>query len=285
MKEQIETIKAEDLSSITISEFTKKEPAMSESAYNLLKSDIKKNGQKNPVIVCENKIYDGRNRYRAIQELEKDLEIIRVKGTKNAETLANSNNKFRRHITKSQYAMMSAMELDNDKSIKLLDSYYVQNGFVSDRTVKKAKQILKYAKAENSKLPDLADDVYNAKISLEDAQSKIKELEDKNEEKKNKESSDDENKKFLKENCDESIIKEYDDLSKKVGLSKVEIIKNFLYTKYTLKDKLSKLNNRLQNDDDKINVDEILAEIDKALNPSIEENITDKMQSFIKTIN
>lgn len=45
-------------------------PMMSNDDFSSLKEDIKNNGQINPIFLHENKIIDGRNRYRACCELE-----------------------------------------------------------------------------------------------------------------------------------------------------------------------------------------------------------------------
>ena len=81
-------------------------PSMSEEEYQLLKQDIKKNGLIEPIIVFENKILDGRNRYRACQELG-----IKPKFKEYAENdpadYAISLNIKRRHLSPSQLACMA----------------------------------------------------------------------------------------------------------------------------------------------------------------------------------
>lgn len=83
-------------------------PKMSGEEFEALKADIAANGQQEPIILHEDKILDGRHRYRACQELE--LEPRTRKWTGECGTPAAfvaSMNLHRRHLTASQRASIA----------------------------------------------------------------------------------------------------------------------------------------------------------------------------------
>ena len=89
-------------------------PMMSDAEFKALKNDIEENGLQEPISIYQNKILDGRNRYKACLELEKEgIEVggiaKRFKTLKisleEATALSVSQNLQRRHLTKSQQAM------------------------------------------------------------------------------------------------------------------------------------------------------------------------------------
>jgi ParB-like nuclease family protein len=84
-------------------------PLMSDLEYQALKEDIRVRGQQQPIIVFEGKILDGRNRYRACEELGLAPQLEQFKGTaEEAKKFSVSANLMRRHLSKSQKAMIVA---------------------------------------------------------------------------------------------------------------------------------------------------------------------------------
>jgi hypothetical protein len=82
-------------------------PLMSDLEYDALREDIRRNGQKEPILLFEGKILDGRNRYRACLDLKIEPKIEDFKGTaEEAEKFSVSANLMRRHLSKSQKAMI-----------------------------------------------------------------------------------------------------------------------------------------------------------------------------------
>lgn len=228
----ISTIKNSELNSYTLSEFAKEEPEIIEAAYKKLKEDIEANGLQNPVVVYNKEIYDGRHRFKAVKELGIDLKVIETEGKDEAKRIAISNNKHRRHISKSQYAMIAARDIINsDKKMTIAKSPYIIDKIVSERYVKNAKKI-----AEKDKR--LADDVFNGKISIEDA---LMELNKKNSKKsKKKDDTVEIAKKFLADKSNEEIAKEFEERNKEVGLSKAQILKEYLFIRNALLEELVK---------------------------------------------
>jgi len=88
-------------------------PQMSEEEYQALKQDIRLNGLKEPILLYEGQILDGRHRHRACMEL--DVEVDRRKlqtfqGTQQeARRRVASANLMRRHLSKSQKAMYAVL--------------------------------------------------------------------------------------------------------------------------------------------------------------------------------
>ena len=82
-------------------------PLMQDQEFEELKIDIKENGLREPIYIHEDKIIDGRNRYRACQELgiQPKYEIWNKQGSLVAFII--SLNLRRRHLTASQKAIVA----------------------------------------------------------------------------------------------------------------------------------------------------------------------------------
>ena len=83
-------------------------PDLSILEFLALKDDIRINGQQNPIICLNGKIIDGRQRYRALQELRIEPKVVELETTATPEQVLISNNLLRRHLTESQRAMIGA---------------------------------------------------------------------------------------------------------------------------------------------------------------------------------
>ena len=83
-------------------------PPMSEEAFKALVDDIKENGLREPIIIHDGQVLDGRNRYRACSELgiEPITRAWDRRGT--ALSFVISKNLHRRHLNESQRAMVAA---------------------------------------------------------------------------------------------------------------------------------------------------------------------------------
>jgi ParB-like nuclease domain len=88
-------------------------PLLEGPAFRELVNDIKANGQREPIVMLDGKILDGRNRYRACRELEItpifQLEEWRPSGEDDTPIkFVISRNVTRRHLRESQRAMIAA---------------------------------------------------------------------------------------------------------------------------------------------------------------------------------
>lgn len=83
-------------------------PLMTGQEFDGLVADIKENGQRDAIVLHENLILDGRNRYRACRAagVEPKFRIWVPKGT--VEAYVVSKNLHRRHLNESQRAMVAA---------------------------------------------------------------------------------------------------------------------------------------------------------------------------------
>ena len=81
-------------------------PMMSPDEFESLKQDIRANGLRTPVLLYENKILDGRNRYAACREIGVKPDTIEYVGNDPVGHVI-SLNLVRRHLNTSQRAMIS----------------------------------------------------------------------------------------------------------------------------------------------------------------------------------
>ena len=82
-------------------EFANYFPMISDDELNELAEDIRKHGLIEPITLLENKIIDGRNRYKAAKQARVVLKNYQFKqlGDRNAEAFVISANIHRRHLT------------------------------------------------------------------------------------------------------------------------------------------------------------------------------------------
>lgn len=86
-------------------------PMMPDDQYRELLNDIKTNGLREPIVVYQGKILDGRNRYRACVEAGIEPQFTEYKG-ESPEYVAVSANLNRRHLSPAQRAMIAARTID-----------------------------------------------------------------------------------------------------------------------------------------------------------------------------
>src|SRR5690606_28899225 len=84
-------------------------PVMADDELEALAADIKANGQRDPIVLFDGKIVDGRHRYRACRRAGIEPKFTTFDGA-DADVLAfvASRNLHRRHLTESQRAMIAA---------------------------------------------------------------------------------------------------------------------------------------------------------------------------------
>jgi ParB-like chromosome segregation protein Spo0J len=88
-------------------------PMLPEDELNALAADIKKNGLQEPIVIYNEFILDGRNRYAGCKIAEVVPKIKKFTGTdEEALQYVASHNLHRRHLTASQRAMIAAKIAD-----------------------------------------------------------------------------------------------------------------------------------------------------------------------------
>lgn len=148
-------------------------PMLSESELVALKNDILAHQQEHPIIVWNDMIVDGRNRFRACEMLGRKPKIKEMQFADEAAVISYiiSTNMRRRHLTESQRASIAAelanLEVGNPqfrKSAGLSQSAAAEQMQVSERLVSDAKMIQREA-------PDLAAKVKSGEMKVTKAAS------------------------------------------------------------------------------------------------------------------
>lgn len=144
--------------------------------FELLKQSIKDRGQEVPIVIYEDKILDGRNRYKACKELSITPIVKIFEGSYNdALDYSIEVNSGRRNLDKSQKAMVAAYSveksrLDGTNKIKLKDAERIYG--VSMRYIKDALYIL-------DKNEKIAQQVFDGLESIPKAKKRVLEVEGK----------------------------------------------------------------------------------------------------------
>lgn len=127
-------------------------PMMSDTEFDALVADIKENGQREPIVLHDGQILDGRNRARACEQLGLVPRTVQWDRKGTPEAFVVSMNLHRRHLNESQRGMIAA-KLTNvrpgeiggghekaEGQICLSDAAELLN--VSKRTIKYAKNVM-----------------------------------------------------------------------------------------------------------------------------------------------
>jgi len=83
-------------------------PMMAGEAFELLKEDIRVNGQREPIVFWKNMLVDGRNRLKACEQLGIEPDESELMDETDPVAWVVSHNLHRRHLTESQRAMVAA---------------------------------------------------------------------------------------------------------------------------------------------------------------------------------
>lgn len=141
-----------------IHEYAKLFPMMDDVSFKELVTSIREDGLEHPIVLHEGKILDGRNRFRACEELQIGPRYIEYDGNNPLGYVLRSN-LCRRHLSTSQRSMiagrLSTLELgDNQHS----EGTSIDGGStllnVSPKSVERAKKVLA---SENEELIDAVD--------------------------------------------------------------------------------------------------------------------------------
>lgn len=153
-------------------------PEMSPDEYIELKEDIRKNGLLTPLTLYQDKILDGRHRYKACQELGIEATFDYYNGDAPA-AFVLSKNIFRRHLTAGQKAaiatdMLPFYEEEAKKRMSLggqgspkLDT--LEKGRAAEKlgeTIGVSKSYIAEAKRLKKENPDLFEKVKSGELSL-----------------------------------------------------------------------------------------------------------------------
>lgn len=157
-------------------------PLMSGEEFDSLAADIQKHGLREPIVLFEGKVLDGRNRLRACQQLGVEPAFVEWANGEDPRTYVVSKNLHRRHLSESQRAMIAGKmatmrqgeRTDLEPSANLPNdpistSQAAQMLNVGTRTTTAAKKILKEGTPEEIKA------VESGKASVSGTEKKITE--------------------------------------------------------------------------------------------------------------
>jgi N6-adenosine-specific RNA methylase IME4 len=155
-----------------VHELCKLFPVMPEDQFNALVEDIREYGLRDPVVIYEGKILDGRHRYRACRALGFEAPHVNYAGD-DALSYVISHNLTRRHLDESQRAMIAGKianwkvgdnqftkggSIEPAKAISNIEA--AKRMSVGKESVKRAKKVL------DKGSPELADAVESGKIAV-----------------------------------------------------------------------------------------------------------------------
>jgi len=159
------------LTQLKLSKIVELLPMMSEEEYGMLKADIKENGIKEPLVVFNKEVVDGRHRYLAAKELKiKDVPVKEIEEPEEGlETYVLSLNLSRRHLNAGQRVLVyleTRMVCQHTKKVSA-DTICKMAG-VSINTVKRVKYIIKYGNDNEKEL------IRSGKAEVKTVQREIK---------------------------------------------------------------------------------------------------------------
>lgn len=138
-------------------------PMMTDEQFAVLKANIEEQGLREPIILLGGKILDGRNRYRAMLEIDPKITpknapklFAKFKGDEGeALDLVISKNLARRHLTDAQRAMVAASIAENGPTIAAAAS-----------AMRVRPDLVKKAKALQVRDPDRAEAVKRGELKI-----------------------------------------------------------------------------------------------------------------------
>jgi hypothetical protein len=154
-------------------------PPMGRYEYEELKADIVKNGLRAPIVLLEEHILDGRNRFRACQETGIPPHFVNYEGDDPVGFVA-SMNFHRRHLNPSQRAIIAARLADSKpggdrtkpQNCGLSHGRAAAQFKVSKRLVDLASALLNAVATGQG--PELAEQVFNGEMRLNKAMRLLK---------------------------------------------------------------------------------------------------------------
>ena len=153
-----------DITSLTLHDISKTTPSYTPERFEALKRSIEENGQIEAVLVYRNKIIDGRHRYKALQELEIPIIIIKKLhhniSIQELQALVESK-EMRRHETKAQQAIfaLKQMQISNANGNKMTQREAALNYGVTVKELGRANRICGNKKGQYNR-PDLIDKLF-----------------------------------------------------------------------------------------------------------------------------
>src|SRR3954463_10312020 len=126
-------------------------PLLEGAPFDGLVADIRAHGQRDPIVIYDGRILDGRNRWRACKAARVDPKTREFRGTlADALAFVVSTNLHRRHLDESQRAACAARAatLQQDVPVREAVAKAAEAFNVSERSVFTAKKVIETAEPE-----------------------------------------------------------------------------------------------------------------------------------------
>lgn len=138
-------------------------PLASTLELNSLKNNIQEYGLIQPIVLYEDKILDGRNRYRACREIGVEAKYETFTGAyEEALQYSNSLNASRRHLSSGQKAVIAALEVIATRDSDTKNLSIKKASLIYSANVKYIQRAIKIITND----PILANKIFNGEITL-----------------------------------------------------------------------------------------------------------------------
>jgi DNA modification methylase len=160
-------------------------PKLNDTELRELADDITANGLQNPIVILDDKILDGRNRFAACKLAGVKPRFVKWEGSGSPIAWVISQNLVRRHLTASQRAVVALdilpmlekeakerQRISNGRGKKVAHSGANENGKASEiaaRITKASSRYIESAKSIGAKAPELLDRIRSGDLGLTDA--------------------------------------------------------------------------------------------------------------------
>jgi len=157
-------------------------PQVGKEELQEMADDIRENGLQNPIVLCDNQILDGRNRYLACEIAGVEPRFVEWDGTGSPLEWVVSVNLVRRHLTSSQRAVIAHLLplLEEEARERQRDAGRLAKKLADHKTNGKASQVaaritktnsayVEVVKSIGTKAPELLDRVRSGSITVPDA--------------------------------------------------------------------------------------------------------------------
>lgn len=154
-------------------------PMMSAAEFNGLKADIAEHGQREPIVIHDNMILDGRNRYMACAELGLKPITREWDGDGSPVAYVISLNLHRRHLNESQRAMVAAKVANmpphrpSDKSA-ILQTSLVSQAEAAQMLSVSTRSVATAVKVQREATPETVAEVERGDKTITEAMREIK---------------------------------------------------------------------------------------------------------------
>lgn len=162
-------------------------PSMTDAEFNALRESIKKNGVRNPIVIYENMILDGRHRYLACKELGIEPPTMEFEGDACPVEYVRDINSNRRSLTASQraavaLALMPLIEVEAKKrqarSTEVSPDAKGKSSEIAAKATGASPRMVEAVKSVAKKKPELVEKIKTGEMTVAQAEQEIEQEEE-----------------------------------------------------------------------------------------------------------